>query len=116
MIRLVIEDYCNNCTMFEPEVVERPINLESFDGSTLCGDTIIKCVNCTTCKKLMEHLQTKFREESAQKIIGLNDPLFANEERSKNDCEEICCSNCKSYMCSSREEPCRSCFDFSQFH
>ena len=63
MIRLDIEDYCNNCTMFEPEVVERPISLDSFDGSTLHGDTIIKCINCNICKNLMEHLQTRFREE-----------------------------------------------------
>ena len=79
MIRLIIEDYCNNCTMFEPEVVERPINLESFDGSTLCGETIIKCNNCTTCKKLMEHLQTKFLEENVQKTIGVDGFLFTNE-------------------------------------
>ena len=116
MIRLVIEDYCNNCTMFEPEVVERPISIESFDGTDLIGDTIIKCNNCNTCKKLMGHLQTKFLEESARKTIGMDGFLFTNERTNEDIYEERCCSKCKGYMFSDWEEPCNHCTNYSQFY
>lgn len=64
MIKTVIEDYCNDCKLFEPEVTERPMVCNALDGSsTTLGDTIIKCTKCDLCKNLMNHLHRKFREE-----------------------------------------------------
>lgn len=66
MIRLDVEDYCNDCLDFEPEVVERPMHLETLDPyvtPVFVGDTIVKCTKCDLCKNLMNHLHRKFREE-----------------------------------------------------
>lgn len=46
------------CTDFEPQVTQRPEQLETGYGDiVLCGDTYVECENRRRCKAIYEHLE-----------------------------------------------------------
>ena len=57
MIKLEVQDYCQNCGCFQADV-EHPQTLyfggEPFDVS---GDTIVRCEYRNHCKRLKRHLE-----------------------------------------------------------
>ena len=58
MIQLEVPNDCNECDMFDPEVISRPICAEGLMGETItAGDTVIKCSNRNLCARLMKHLK-----------------------------------------------------------
>ena len=60
MIRVDVEDYCQNCLDFEPDVT-KPEKIYAGDGEVILGDTIIRCEyrkRCAGIKRFLE-LQSK---------------------------------------------------------
>lgn len=54
MIRLVVEDYCQNCPDFEPEARDVSFIRCCERGETLCD---VVCVNREKCAMLYSHLK-----------------------------------------------------------
>lgn len=54
MIKLEIEDYCNECNHFEANVTS-PDVFEDFFGNRVCtsSDYVIRCQNRDVCKDLL---------------------------------------------------------------
>lgn len=66
MIKLDVNQYCQNCTEFEPEITQRPdqFNCCGFDdsgGSYLYGDTIIECEHRRRCEALYNYLKGELK-------------------------------------------------------
>lgn len=58
MITLIVPEYCQSCTDFEPQVTQRPEQLETGYGDIiLCGDTYVECEYRHRCKNIYEHLE-----------------------------------------------------------
>lgn len=58
MVKIEVPRYCNDCDMFDPEVISRPMHAEGLmDGTITVGDTVIKCSNRNLCARLMKHLK-----------------------------------------------------------
>lgn len=57
VIRLEVEDYCQNCIEFDPEkeVIAKQY-MESKDEEYL---TFVTCKNADRCRRLMKHLKKK---------------------------------------------------------
>ena len=56
MIRLVVDDYCENCNEFEPDVEK--MNCENIYGTEFT-DTMITCVHKRRCKCIKNYLENK---------------------------------------------------------
>lgn len=64
MIKLEKFEFCDDCSLFEPDV-ERPDEL--FVGEQLyctMGDTIIRCEHRRACEHVVNHYKSKLKEES----------------------------------------------------
>lgn len=58
MIKLIVADYCFDCTDFEPSVTQRPEKLHSdYGDSYLYGDTIVKCQYRNRCEAIYDYLK-----------------------------------------------------------
>lgn len=58
MINLIVPEYCQSCTYFEPQVTQRPEKLNiGFSDFCICGDTIIECEYRYHCKAIYEYLE-----------------------------------------------------------
>ena len=58
MINLIVPEYCQSCTDFEPQVTQRPEQVETGYGNlVLCGDTHVKCEHRYRCKAIYEYLK-----------------------------------------------------------
>lgn len=62
MITLIVPDYCQSCTDFEPQVTKRvtkrPGLVENGYGDLiLCGDTYVECEYRNRCKAIYEYLE-----------------------------------------------------------
>lgn len=58
MVKIEVPRYCNDCDMFDPEVISRPMYAEGLmDGTITVGDTVIKCSNRNLCARLMKRLK-----------------------------------------------------------
>lgn len=60
MIKLNVEEYCQDCPDFEAEVEKATVEVHDFDFMS-CGiktvtDTVIKCANCEKCDKIRQYL------------------------------------------------------------
>lgn len=62
MIKLSVEEYCQNCPWIEPDI-ERPVELFSCSElySTV-GDTTIKCKNRHICDRVAMAVEKRFYE------------------------------------------------------
>lgn len=64
MITLIVPEYCQSCTDFEPQVTQRPEQVETGYGDLiLCGDTYVECEYRRRCKNIYEHLEKKKEKE-----------------------------------------------------
>lgn len=58
MITLIVPDYCQSCTDFEPQVTQRPEQVETEYGNLIpYGDTYIECEYRNRCKAIYEYLE-----------------------------------------------------------
>ena len=62
MIRLSVNDYCQDCPEFEAEVLKGRM----FYGFTEGADTIIRCKHYIKCQKIEKYLleRLKYREKT----------------------------------------------------
>lgn len=57
MIRLEVEEYCENCLDFLPDV-KKPGRGEDFFGEdTVLGDTLVRCSNRKRCEAIKRYLE-----------------------------------------------------------
>jgi hypothetical protein len=54
MIRLQVEDYCQNCEEFKPET---QVMSRGYVGMNSKVDTTIQCSNAKKCERLCEYLK-----------------------------------------------------------
>ena len=58
MINLIVPEYCQSCTDFEPQVTKRPGHVEtSYGDLILCGDTYVECEYRHRCKAIYEYFE-----------------------------------------------------------
>jgi len=59
MIKLDIQEYCQNCPYFEPEVISRPTTfyVDNEEHTVYIGDTIVKCESRTKCREIRKFLE-----------------------------------------------------------
>ena len=60
MIKLEIEDYCQDCRAFDPETEEATVY--NF-GNPYRTETVVRCSNAKWCARMMQHLERKLRKE-----------------------------------------------------
>ena len=61
MIRLEIEEYCQNCLDFLPDV-KRPARVEDFSGEdVVLGDTYVRCSNRKRCEAIKRYLERQVK-------------------------------------------------------
>lgn len=81
MITLIVPEYCQSCTDFEPQVTQRPEQVETGYGNLIfCGDTYVECEYRHRCKAIYEHLEkaVKRRKNNDSEVQDRNIKL-ANE-------------------------------------
>ena len=58
MIKLIVPYYCQSCADFEPQVTQRPEQVETDYGNPiLYGDTYVECGYRHRCKVIYEYLE-----------------------------------------------------------
>ena len=62
MILLEVEDYCQQCLDFTPDVV-KPDRHHTEDGELVLGDTIVRCEYRKRCAGIRRFLEKQMREE-----------------------------------------------------
>lgn len=67
MILLNVEDYCQDCPGFEPEM-ER-MRIEEFATTEQSWSTVIVCSNRRKCKRMYEHVRREFFKANAEAIM-----------------------------------------------
>ena len=56
MIRVDVQEYCHECTGFEPDT-ERPIRMFSGDNCVVQTDTVIRCEYRGRCESIRRYLE-----------------------------------------------------------
>ena len=54
MISLDVQEYCDNCLDFSPEV-EKPQKIVKSDGTIFQTDTIVTCEHATRCEMIKRY-------------------------------------------------------------
>ena len=62
MIRVDVEDYCQQCLDFNPDVT-KPEKLYSGDGDITLGDTVIQCKYRKRCAGIKRYLENQSKSE-----------------------------------------------------
>lgn len=62
MIKLEVEEYCQECLDFCPDV-NKPERLVLNDGTSVYSDTIIKCKHRKRCSSIMRFLENQVKEK-----------------------------------------------------
>lgn len=62
MIRLEVEDYCQDCMDFSADVTN-PQRVRRGDGELYLGDTIIQCAYRKRCANLKRYLERQLKGE-----------------------------------------------------
>ena len=63
MIRLDIQEYCDNCLDFSP-AVDKPQKLFGSDGAVVQSDTIVTCEHATRCEMIKRYLARKMKGDN----------------------------------------------------
>lgn len=61
MIRVEVQDYCQSCLEFEPDV-ERPTLLYAHNEVVAQTDTVIRCKHCNRCENIKRFIEEKETE------------------------------------------------------
>lgn len=59
MIKLKVEEYCQDCPHFKAEVEKSEVEVVDFDflcGTRMVTDTVITCAHCTECDQIRQYL------------------------------------------------------------
>lgn len=64
MIRLDVENYCNSCMDFVPDVIKpnRLFNPDTFEW--YLGDTVVQCEHRKRCANIKRYLEQQAKNES----------------------------------------------------
>ena len=60
MIRLEVEDYCQDCKAFEPDTDR---NMDFDDAQLYMTDTVVQCEKRNHCKRLVQYLERKLKAQ-----------------------------------------------------
>lgn len=63
MIRLVIEEYCQSCLDFTPDVA-KPQRSVDATGQWGYTDTIVTCEHCKRCAAIRRYLEQQMKGEN----------------------------------------------------
>lgn len=63
MIKLEVEDYCQDCEVFEADVQHPDIYFAEGERFVV-GDTIVRCEHRKVCKHVVEWTNKKAKEEN----------------------------------------------------
>lgn len=61
MIKLDIQPYCEDCTVFDPDV-ERPQKAYTTEGVIL-SDTVVRCCRRKTCERIKRYLEKEITKD-----------------------------------------------------
>lgn len=63
MIRIEIEDYCQSCMDFSPDVI-KPTRSFTLDGGMIQTDTIVRCTHRKRCENIKRYLEQQTKVEA----------------------------------------------------
>ena len=69
MIKIKVEEYCNDCPEFEPETIKpQPIydSINNYVG--MLGPMLVVCAHRNKCRRFMEYLQKCLIKENERKV------------------------------------------------
>lgn len=64
MIRVNVEEYCQACLDFTPDVTP-PTKMYSSEGELILGDTVIYCKYRKRCAGIKRYLEQQAKEEAS---------------------------------------------------
>ena len=60
MIKLIVPEYCQGCTDFDPQVTRRPVEINTSNYNTyFYGDTIVKCKYRNRCEDIYNYFKNE---------------------------------------------------------
>ena len=65
MIRLVVEDYCQECLDFSPDLI-KPERTRTEDGQLSYTDTIVQCKYHKRCSAIKRYLEQKAKGAASE--------------------------------------------------
>ena len=63
MIRVEVEDYCQSCMDFSPDVT-KPVRSLTETSNTVQTDTIIRCTHKKRCESIKRYLEQQMKVEA----------------------------------------------------
>lgn len=68
MIKIKVEEYCNDCPEFEPEAIKpQPIYDSIGNYVGMLGPMVVVCAHRNTCRRFMEYLQKSVVKERGER-------------------------------------------------
>ena len=61
MIKLEVEEYCQDCLDFNPDVI-KPERIRTEGGNTYYTDTVVQCKYHKRCSGITRYLEQKVKE------------------------------------------------------
>lgn len=68
MIRVEVEEYCQHCLDFSPDVL-KPQRMVYLDGELTYGDTVIQCEYRKRCAGIKRYLEQQRKGEQNAEVL-----------------------------------------------
>lgn len=66
MIRIEVEDYCQDCLSFEADVTKPERMYSGADECFVVGDTIVRCEYRKRCASITRYLEKRDKKETTE--------------------------------------------------
>ena len=68
MIKIKVEEYCNDCPEFEPEAIKpQPIYDSIGNYVGMLGPMVVVCAHRNKCRRFMEYLQKRSMKKKRER-------------------------------------------------
>lgn len=64
MIRVEVEDYCQNCLEFEPDVSKPDVMWIGDQRVVFAGDIIVRCEHRERCREIARFFESRGKEQN----------------------------------------------------
>lgn len=67
MIKLTIASYCNDCSNFEPEVINKNVIYDDYEACCRTSGTMfVVCKHGSSCRRFMTYLKSQLEKEKGE--------------------------------------------------
>lgn len=64
MIRVEVDDYCQNCLEFEPDVSKPDVMWIGDQRVVFAGDIVVRCEHRDRCREIADNIIAKLKEQT----------------------------------------------------